>query len=145
MLASVGNILDNPHIGMIFLDYYQTTVGLHVNGTARVTDAQDIEGSTQHHACNERRRSQQGGRQPKAWIVVGVEEAYIHCSKHVPFSRDATNRSSGAPMTNGSGGGNFFKVTPQPFSCNHGGPPGDGDCHFFCWARAMAKAKALVG
>ena len=24
-----------PHIGMIFLDYYQTTVGLHVNGTAR--------------------------------------------------------------------------------------------------------------
>ena len=28
-----------PHIGLIFLDYYQTTIGLHVNGTARVIDA----------------------------------------------------------------------------------------------------------
>jgi predicted pyridoxine 5'-phosphate oxidase superfamily flavin-nucleotide-binding protein len=28
VLASVGNILENPQIGMIFLDYYQSTVGL---------------------------------------------------------------------------------------------------------------------
>ncbi len=38
VLASVGNILENPHIGVMFIDYYQTTVGLHVNGRARVLD-----------------------------------------------------------------------------------------------------------
>ena len=24
------------------------------------------------------------GRRPERWVVVRVEEAYIHCSKHVP-------------------------------------------------------------
>ena len=38
VLASVGNILENPHVGLMFIDYYQTTVGLHVNGRARVLD-----------------------------------------------------------------------------------------------------------
>ena len=42
VLASVGNIIENPQIGMIFLDYYQSTVGLHVNGTARVLSPDDL-------------------------------------------------------------------------------------------------------
>jgi hypothetical protein len=24
------------------------------------------------------------GRRPEMWVVVSVEEAYIHCSKHIP-------------------------------------------------------------
>jgi len=28
-----------------------------------------------------------GGRHPKAWIVIEVEEAYIHCSKRAPLAR----------------------------------------------------------
>ena len=32
--ASLGNILENPHIGMVFVDCFDTTVGLHVNGQA---------------------------------------------------------------------------------------------------------------
>ena len=26
-----------------------------------------------------------GGRRPECWIMVDVEEAYIHCSKHIPL------------------------------------------------------------
>jgi uncharacterized protein len=42
VMASVGNILVNPHIGLLFLDYAETRVGLHVNGRGRVLDARDI-------------------------------------------------------------------------------------------------------
>src|SRR5262249_9387088 len=28
VMASVGNIMENPHIGMIFIDFFQSTVGL---------------------------------------------------------------------------------------------------------------------
>ena len=38
VMASVGNIVENPHIGMIFIDFFQSTVGLHVNGKARIVD-----------------------------------------------------------------------------------------------------------
>ena len=38
VLASVGNILENSHIGMMFIDFFKSTIGLHVNGIARVVD-----------------------------------------------------------------------------------------------------------
>lgn len=38
VLASVGNIGENGHVGMIFIDFFQSTVGLHVNGKARIVD-----------------------------------------------------------------------------------------------------------
>ena len=112
VLASVGNILDNPHIGMIFLDYYQTTVGLHVNGTARVIDAQDITALPNMTPGMRETAHSKGGRQPKAWIVVGVEEAYIHCSKHVPLLARRDKQIVWGTDDERLKGGNFFKVTP---------------------------------
>ena len=47
VLASLGNILENPHIGLIFPDFYQSTVGLHVNGTARVLNPSETESLSQ--------------------------------------------------------------------------------------------------
>jgi uncharacterized protein len=32
-MVSLGNILDNPHIGMVLLDFDQERIGLHINGT----------------------------------------------------------------------------------------------------------------
>lgn len=112
VLASVGNILENPRIGMMFLDYYQTTVGLHVNGTARVMDAQEIAcvptitGGVKEAAGN------RGGRQARAWIVIGVEEAYIHCSKHVPLLARRDKQIVWGTDDERLKGGNFFKMTP---------------------------------
>ena len=34
--ASLGNIRENPHIGMVFVDFFHSTIGLHVNGKAKL-------------------------------------------------------------------------------------------------------------
>lgn len=107
VLASVGNLLENPHIGMVFLDYFQTTVGLHVNGSARVLDPQDMAAVPQltldpHDA----------GPTPKAWILIQVEEAYIHCSKHVPLLARREKHIVWGTDDERLKGGNFFKSKP---------------------------------
>src|SRR5262249_1827317 len=38
VLASLGNIAENPHIGMFLADFLQSTVGLHINGTAQTLE-----------------------------------------------------------------------------------------------------------
>lgn len=79
--ASLGNILENPHIGLVFLDVFDTTVGLHVNGEAH---------SYCDSAIPDVLRSYLDENDPplaatvERWVVITVEEAYIHCSKHVP-------------------------------------------------------------
>ncbi len=74
--ASLGNIVENPHIGLLFLDFFRDTIGLHVNGRARMGE---LEGQS---------RSSVGEIpvDPRAerWVMVEVDEAYIHCSKHIP-------------------------------------------------------------
>jgi predicted pyridoxine 5'-phosphate oxidase superfamily flavin-nucleotide-binding protein len=70
VMASLGNIAENPHVGMVFLDFDQERIGLHVNGTARIVEA---DGSGD-------------GARPRVerWVEVRVQEAYIHCRKHLP-------------------------------------------------------------
>lgn len=87
VMASLGNITENGHVGLLFVDFFRTTVGCHVNGKARVVenadllaDANPILREAVARAC-----ADTPGRQPERWVVVQVEEAYIHCSKHVPL------------------------------------------------------------
>ncbi len=42
VLASNGNISENPHIGLIFIDFFEATIGLHVNGKARIVDNDEL-------------------------------------------------------------------------------------------------------
>lgn len=70
--ASLGNIEENPHATLTFVDWWETTVGLHVNGAATLreeipeaTDLVDID-------------------RTKVWVEIEIEEAYIHCAKHIP-------------------------------------------------------------
>lgn len=79
VLASAGNMTENPHLGMLFVDFTQHHVGLHVNGVARLCLDADL------------RAAQPGlpldvapGRGPEMWVHLTVEEAYIHCSKYIP-------------------------------------------------------------
>jgi uncharacterized protein len=69
VMASLGNILENPHVGMVFLDFDQERIGLHVNGTARIVEA------ARHDLARPR---------VERWVEVRVDEAYIHCRKHLP-------------------------------------------------------------
>ena len=70
--ASLGNIRENPHATLLFVDWWDTTVGLHVNGQATLND----ELPTAHDPTN--------ANATKTWVQIDVEEAYIHCAKHLP-------------------------------------------------------------
>jgi len=59
-------------------------VGLHVNGKARVLAPDEITNLPNLPAAMVEATKLKGGRHPKAWIVIEVEEAYIHCSKRAP-------------------------------------------------------------
>ena len=37
-MASLGNITENPHIGLVLVDFFETTVGLHLNGSAKILE-----------------------------------------------------------------------------------------------------------
>src|SRR5580700_10519229 len=36
VMASLGNIVENPHVGIFMIDFAQDLIGLHVNGTAEI-------------------------------------------------------------------------------------------------------------
>ncbi len=79
VMASLGNMLQNPHIGIFLADFTRDLIGLHVNGDASiVTPARmqefDLDIPESGHP----------GRRPVQWVLVHVTEAYIHCSKHIP-------------------------------------------------------------
>ncbi|MDG2184985.1 MAG: pyridoxamine 5'-phosphate oxidase family protein [Mariniblastus sp.] len=81
VFASLGNLLENPHVGLVFLDFFDTTVGLHVNGTAQSYAVEALPASFINRLSpGELEQS----RLIERWVVITVEEAYIHCSKHVP-------------------------------------------------------------
>jgi len=80
VMASLGNLLENPHIGMLMIDFTRDLIGLHVNGGAEiVTPAcmRELDRGLPEQAAS-------GGRRPVQWVIVRVTEAYIHCSKHIP-------------------------------------------------------------
>lgn len=66
---SLGNILVNPHVGMIFIDF-AAQARLRVNGAAAI-----VEGDGDWH-----------GRWPGAMraVEVSVEEVYWNCSRRIP-------------------------------------------------------------
>lgn len=69
MFNSLGNILANPHVGMIFIDFSAQT-RLRVNGTATVLES---EGEWRE-------------RWPAAAraVEVGVDQVYWNCSQRIP-------------------------------------------------------------
>jgi predicted pyridoxine 5'-phosphate oxidase superfamily flavin-nucleotide-binding protein len=79
VMASLGNISENPHIGLLILDLVQDVIGLHVNGTARIVEDRDMRGAFPMLTVDPA-----PGRRPERWVWVTVQEAYIHCSKHLP-------------------------------------------------------------
>jgi predicted pyridoxine 5'-phosphate oxidase superfamily flavin-nucleotide-binding protein len=77
VMASLGNITENPHVGLLMVDFVQDTVGLHVNGRARPVESEVMA------ARGFEARSPAGGT-ARLWVQVDIVEAYIHCSKHIP-------------------------------------------------------------
>jgi predicted pyridoxine 5'-phosphate oxidase superfamily flavin-nucleotide-binding protein len=86
VLASQGNMTENPHIGMIFVDFFESTAGLHVNGKAKIVENEVLNQFRKDLPSEVIEEINTEGRfRPERWIMVEVEEAYIHCSKHIPL------------------------------------------------------------
>jgi predicted pyridoxine 5'-phosphate oxidase superfamily flavin-nucleotide-binding protein len=71
MFNSLGNILVNPHVGMIFIDFASQT-RLRVNGAAAILE--DENGSVWHSRWPQAQRA----------VEVTVEQVYWNCSKRIP-------------------------------------------------------------
>jgi hypothetical protein len=80
VMASLGNILENPRIGIFMVDFTRDLIGLHVNGSAEIVTPARMQ---ELDRCLPE-GPEQPGRQPVQWVLVRVTEAYIHCSKHIP-------------------------------------------------------------
>ncbi len=81
VFASLGNILENPHIGMVFVDFFDTAVGLHVNGAANSYMNSEI---PEEYAKKLKPYLVNTTIVIERWVFIDIDEAYIHCSKHVP-------------------------------------------------------------
>lgn len=81
VFASLGNIVENPHIGMVFLDFFKTTVGLHVNGRANSYGISEI---PEKFNSLIKKATKKADAKVVRWVIIEIDEAYIHCSKHIP-------------------------------------------------------------
>jgi uncharacterized protein len=79
VLASLGNISENPRIGVLLVDFVTDLIGLHVNGNASIVEDAVLRGEHPGLPVDAER-----GRTPERWVLVNVVEAYIHCRKHIP-------------------------------------------------------------
>jgi predicted pyridoxine 5'-phosphate oxidase superfamily flavin-nucleotide-binding protein len=114
VMASLGNLMTNPHIGIVFVDFLHSTIGLHVNGTARVLSNEDVlEDRTAPAAMLEASQAK-GGRRPECWVFIDVQEAYIHCSKHIPLFRKVEKHINWGSDDDASKGGDFFLAKTSP-------------------------------
>jgi uncharacterized protein len=110
VMASVGNLVENPNVGLLFVDFFRDVIGLHVNGHATVAD--DAEMRRDHPQLP---YDQVPGRRPERWVNVFVEEAYIHCAKHIPRLRKVTaeDRAWGTDDVRRKGGDFFGAAAAQ--------------------------------
>lgn len=108
--ASLGNMSENPHVGILFIDFFDSTIGLHVNGKALVVDngrmMQRV--NAQETVCAAMQVVD--GPHPERWVQVNVEEAYIHCAKHVPRLAKVEKKIHWGSDDESYKGGRFFDV-----------------------------------
>jgi predicted pyridoxine 5'-phosphate oxidase superfamily flavin-nucleotide-binding protein len=101
--ASLGNISENPHVGLLMLDFVRDLIGLHVNGRARVVD--DAELRALHPALP---ADGAPGRRAERWVVIAVDEAYVHCRKHIPRMARVAERREWGTDDPARKGGDYF-------------------------------------
>jgi truncated hemoglobin YjbI len=122
VFANLGNMTENPHIAMLILDLYRDTVGLHVNGKARIVENAEL----LLHAVNlpasvREELLKEGKKKPERWVVVEVEEAYIQCSKHIPLMKKLDKRIEWGTDNVVAKGGDYFRLQEIPLYDRVGG------------------------
>ena len=110
VFASLGNIRENPHAGLVFVDFFDTTVGLHVNGGAHSYPSTGLPPTLASYL----------GESPpldsavECWVVITVDEAYIHCSKHVPLLEKKDKLIMWGTDDSLAKSDDYFQSSPKP-------------------------------
>lgn len=114
VMSSLGNISENPHVGLLFVDFTEAKIGLHVNGRARIVENDEF---LRDAAASEPVREDNPpatGRGPELWVVVTVVEAYIHCSKHIPRMQKIDEEIHWGTDDLRAEGGDYFRAKSSP-------------------------------
>lgn len=128
IIASLGNISENPHIGIVFIDFYQSTVGLHVNGKAKLVENAELLARPDLPEEIRHDIAVTGGRAPERWVMILIEEAYIHCSKHVPLLTKLDKTVHWGTDDEVCKGGDYFraKKSSRPWKVSADAKTGNG-------------------
>jgi len=111
VMASLGNITENPHIGLLLVDFFETTVGLHLNGSAKILENDELLEDPRVTGEIRLKCERTGGRKPERWVRVTIAEAYIHCSKHIPLMKRMPKEIAWGTDDERLKGGDFFGVS----------------------------------
>ncbi|MCF6245487.1 MAG: pyridoxamine 5'-phosphate oxidase family protein [Sulfurovum sp.] len=114
VMASMGNISENANIGLLFLDFFETKVGLHVNGKATIIPKEKLketllsfpEGYLELEKNRDRFKI-------VSYVLIEVEEAYIHCSLHIPVLKKVEPKEYEKKFPKYSKGGDAFCVSSE--------------------------------
>jgi uncharacterized protein len=107
--ASLGNIAENGHVGILMVDFVEDLIGLHVNGRAWIVE-DDLMREEHPQVADDG----ESARRAERWVVVEVEEAYIHCRKHIPRMQRVRERRAWGTDDPGRKGGDYFGAKNQP-------------------------------
>jgi predicted pyridoxine 5'-phosphate oxidase superfamily flavin-nucleotide-binding protein len=113
VMSSLGNIFENPHVGLLFVDFTEK-VGLHVNGRARIVENDEFLRIASASELTREDIPPSTGRGPERWVVVSVLEAYIHCSKHIPRMQKIDEEIQWGTDDVRAKGGDYFKAKTSP-------------------------------
>jgi truncated hemoglobin YjbI/predicted pyridoxine 5'-phosphate oxidase superfamily flavin-nucleotide-binding protein len=122
VFANTGNMLENPHIALLMIDFTRDTVGLHVNGKVRVVANDELlqyQDKLPQDVIEETR--QEGKKCPERWVMVEVEEAYIQCSKHIPLMKKLDKKIDWGTDNVVAKGGDYFELMNIPLYHRIGG------------------------
>ncbi len=118
VMSSMGNIAENPHVGLMFIDFGKDRIGLHVNGSARIIEHSDFlklleDRSAAAAVHGDAMLATLIGKDPanlERWVIVSVEEAYMHCSKHIPLMQKVDREVQWGTDDARAKGGDYFSA-----------------------------------
>ncbi len=110
VMASLGNISENPHVGLLFIDFTRDKIGLHVNGSARIVENEELLTDSSTPDVIRADLMVTNGPRPERWVLVSVVEAYVHCSKHIPRMRKLDENIQWGTDDVRAKGGDYFAV-----------------------------------
>jgi len=111
VFANSGNITENPHIALLMIDFTRDTIGLHVNGKARLIGNGALLKCAKKLPKNVIEEIHQEGKKcPERWMMIEVEEAYIQCSKHIPLMQKLDKKIQWGTDDVAAKGGDYFEL-----------------------------------